>query len=269
MTYEEFKRAWIGALHHSGLAVFGSELIREGLDLLQVDRSGETTVALRDPQVEPFTIVARTAWRWASSHSARTATSEEDLVAELVGIKSPRPRRTERPWLRIDATLRASLPYNRALPFPAERWAAWGKHTTKAIAELDPRPTKVNTGLPPTLKWQGTPAAKVRADGNGTLRVEAIELDAWQGVALPRRWSDPRRKPDPHPGPALDKLFKRLEDALHIWTHATIDLLVPRSTQPITAVEKRRPVVETTQPLAMATPGSSSAKRVPPPASGK
>jgi hypothetical protein len=260
VTYEEFKKAWLGAIHHSGLAVFGSEPIREGLDLVQLDRTGETAVELRHGQMEPIVVTARISWRWAASQSARTATTEEDLLIELVGVKSG-PRRTEKPWLRIDATLSAALPYGHPIAFPTpETWAAWARATTKQIVALEPKPARSTTGLPPSLKWQGAPAARVRSGADGVLRVERIELDAWQGIALPRRFSDTRRKPDPHPGTALDQMFHRLEHALKLWQHAVVTLLKP-SSSPTNTISPATKASRQSQP-SMATPNSSASRRV-------
>lgn len=260
MTYEEFKKAWLGAIHHSGLAVFGNEPIREGLDLVQVDRTGETTVELRAGQIEPFVVTSRIQWRWAASQSARTATTEEDLMIELVGIKSG-PRRTEKPWLRIDATLSASLPYGHPIAFPApDVWATWARATTKSIVALETKPARATHGLPPSLKWQGSPAARVRAGADGVLRVERIELDAWQGIALPRRFSDPRRKPDPHPGPALDQMFHRLEHSLKLWQHAVVTLLKPNALPPTTIAPQLKASRQSSP--SMATPNSSASRRL-------
>jgi hypothetical protein len=70
-------------------------------------------------------------WRWDALQTARTATREEDVLEELLG-RDGYNLVTERPWLRVDVTLRATLPLDSPLPMPgAEAWRRW-------VAEASP-----------------------------------------------------------------------------------------------------------------------------------
>lgn len=87
-----------------------------------VDRTAETVVAPLGQDVEPFHVGATMSWRWDSLNTARTATTEEDMLTELLGREGGGRVKTERPWLRVDVTLRASLPHGKPIP-SSEVWA--------------------------------------------------------------------------------------------------------------------------------------------------
>ena len=183
MNYEEFKRAWLAALRESQLHVFGVEPLRELLDLGSTDRIVKTLV---EPfgRYEPFTVTAKLGWRWDALQSARTATSEEDMLVELFGRETSSRPRTRRPWLRVDIHLQASLTVGKPMPLPTKAvWAAWTHDVMQTLESKTPlipaenvRETRGNLEI---LGWQGEPEAEVVCERDGEIKLHALTVHAW------------------------------------------------------------------------------------------
>jgi hypothetical protein len=229
MTYDEFKQAWISALRESRLRVFGVDALRERIDLRATDRLGESVV---EPygQPEPFTVTARFRWRWDALHSARTATSEEDMLVALFGRETASRPRTHRPWMRVDISLHASLQMDKPMPLPSKAtWAVWTRdviQTLESRAPIIPADTtrEVRGGNLEILGWQGDPEAEVLCLRDGELKLHALKIEAWQAIELARKWSDSSRRPDKGVGEQLDQMFVRVDAALRAWAELTIQL---------------------------------------------
>lgn len=106
MTSEQLRELWITALRASRLPVHGAYDIDETLDARTLDRTVSSIVA-SPVRAEPFMATATLAWRWTALHTARTVTTEEDLLAEVLGRDHATPSRTQ-PQLRLDISLRAT-----------------------------------------------------------------------------------------------------------------------------------------------------------------
>jgi hypothetical protein len=117
MTYDELKDAWIAALREAGLRIMGTGPVDESLDLRTMDR---TCKAFAEPpggqRAEPLHVTTALEFRWDALQTARTRTTEEDLVQELLGLDRSRRPRTELPWLRADVALRASTVWGHEIP---------------------------------------------------------------------------------------------------------------------------------------------------------
>lgn len=235
MTYEEFKKAWVWALRESALPVLGAEHVQETLDLRTMDRVVKSFV---EPpggrRMEPFHVSAALAYRWNAIHTARTATTEEDMLHELLGLDRNRKPRTEKPWLRVDVTLRASTMWDKeiALP-PSNTWKRWVRETVDRLENSErvvPLETvrEVPHGLPEVLAWQGAPELQVVCNPSGELKLRGIEVPTWQAIQLPRKWDDSSRRQDPAPDDQLAAMFKRLQVAMNAWTEV-LGHLTPRS----------------------------------------
>ena len=88
------------------------------LDPGQMSRRYRVTARLGNAgRARPFHATATVSWAWDALQSARAATTEEDLLAELLGEEG-RYDDTEQPWLRVDVTLSATLPWDSPLPLP-------------------------------------------------------------------------------------------------------------------------------------------------------
>ncbi len=221
MTYDEFSQAWSAALSHSGLRIQGWP--SETFDIQRVERLYEVRVEpLAGQDVKPFYVTALISWRWSALHFARTSTTEDDLVRDLLGRSSRAA--TQKPWLRVDMKLSATLPWGEPMPMPStDTWKQWMRETMARLERLQPMlPKKVTrttrTGDLEILAWQqGEPALDAICSANGTLRLGGVHLSAWQALNVPRCFSDTSRR-DPSPHKPLTKMFSRLKASLHAWT---------------------------------------------------
>jgi hypothetical protein len=67
---------------------------------------------------------------------------------------------------------------------------------------------------------QGDLAVEATCVPAGELKLEGVEVSAWQAIELPRLWDDSDREPDPHPHVHLVAMFERVRAALHGWMEA-------------------------------------------------
>jgi len=235
VRYEEFKAAWDEALRESHLpqigGVGGGE---ESLDLHSMDRRYKVYVEpIGGQHVEPFHVTATLSWRWSCELTARSATTEEDLLRSLLGDEESDEIETEQPWLRVDLTLKAHAPYGKPLPMPAKSvWAQWVREAMGRLERIEPVIPEENVretddGRLAILAWRGEPMAKVVCGADGELKLESIELAAWQAIEVPRQWSASDKEPDEHPHRQLHEMFERVRSALHAWMEVTDHLLPP------------------------------------------
>lgn len=223
MKYEEFRTAFVNAVHESRLPVIGFPT--ETLDLGSLARTCEVGVEpLARQDAKPFHTSASIEWRWDALQTARTDTTEEDMLTELLGREDAHDVGTERPWLRVDTTLRASLLMGQPIPMPkAATWARWAREAVERLEQIerlvpDEAVREGHNGMPKILAWQGEPTVEATCGADGELRLAGITLSAWQSIELPRVWDDPERDPDDHPAEQLAAMFARVRAALHAWT---------------------------------------------------
>jgi hypothetical protein len=236
VRYEEFKSAWNEALRESRLLLFGGiGGGEETLDLRSMDRHYEVYIEpLGGQRVEPFHVTATLSWRWDAELTARTATTEEDLLRGLLGREGIERIETDRPWLRVDIVLRASTPYGKPLPLPANAiWARWVREAMGRLESIEPMIPEENVreaddGQLEILAWRGQPEVKTVCTAEGELKLESVELAAWQAIELPRQWDDPDREPDELPHRQLREMFQRVRSALHAWMEVMDHLLPAR-----------------------------------------
>ncbi|MEO7590103.1 MAG: hypothetical protein ABI134_02720, partial [Byssovorax sp.] len=162
MRYEEFKAAWDEVLRKSRLPLFGRG--EEHLDLRSMERRCEVYVEpIGGQAVKPFHVTAALSWRWKSELTARSDTTEEDLLTALLGREGTDEIATDRPWLRVDIVLRASTPYGKPLPLPNRpAWARWVRETMGRLERIEPIVPEDNVreaddGRLEILAWQGEP----------------------------------------------------------------------------------------------------------------
>jgi hypothetical protein len=222
VRYEQFKAAWDKALQEARLPVLGRG--EETLGLLSMERRCEVYVGpLGGQDVKPFHVTAALAWRWSPLLTARSATTEEDLLIELLGRDESHDVDTDRPWLRVDITLRAAAPYDKPLPMPAKPvWVRWVREAMGRLERIEPvvpedNVREDNNGRLEILAWRGEPVIKAVCTAEGELKLESIQLSAWQAIELPRQWDDPEREPDEQPHRQLGEMFARVRSALHAW----------------------------------------------------
>lgn len=231
MTYDELQKAWAWMLRESGLPSIGE--IQETLDLRTTDRTCKSFVEPFGGQhAEPFHITAALELRWDALQTARTNTTEEDMLHELLGLDETRKPRTQLPWLRVDVTLRASTMSGKEIPLPSpSAWQGWARETLGRLESIEPVIPLENVregrkGVPEILAWQSEPALNVLCNPDGSLKLRGLEIATWQAITLPRKWDDTSRKPDHRPHDQLAAMFQRLKAALNAWMEA-LDHLTP------------------------------------------
>ena len=162
------------------------------------------------------------------------ATIEEDVLAELLGSDRTDELDTEQPWLRVDIKLRAGLEWGKSLPMPRpDAWAKWIRETLGRLENVEPIVSsdvmREAHGGHAILSWQGDPEIRIRCIPGGELRLEQVEVHAFQGIDLPRHWDNPDRVHDEDPDEQLAAMFARVRAALFAWGEM-VDHLVPAKT---------------------------------------
>lgn len=233
MNYDEFTAAWSHALRESGLRSMSSA--RESLTMRSLDRHYEIYVEpVGGQDAAPFHVTAALSWVWSALDTARMRSTEEDLLHEVLGDQASRVTDSDEAWLRIDVSLRASLPHGQPLPWPdAAAWASWRHESVTRLERIEPlvpseRVQETEDGRLAILAWQGEPSVRASCDLRGVLQLESVRIDAFQMIVLPRQWDDPARESDPPPDRALSAMFARVRSALHGWMEALDHLSPPK-----------------------------------------
>jgi hypothetical protein len=228
MNYSAFRAAWDEALKGTGLVSYHDQP-EEIIELGGMERRYKILLGVGHPQpAEPFLGSLEISWDWDPLQSARSRTTEEDVLTGLLGREGAQDRHTERPWLRVDLKLHGKLALDKPLLLPStEVWRAWRSETMAPMEDLLPVEGKrLRGGATAVLSWRGEPEAEVQCGPQGELWLHGVELVAWEGVELPRQWDDTGRKPDEGPEKHLVEMLKRWADALEIW-RKRLTMLLP------------------------------------------
>jgi hypothetical protein len=220
MDYDTFKSFWNSAFAEAGLpSAMGHP--DETVDLSSMDRRYTAYVRDFDDSSEPFHISCKLSWRWDALQSARTATTEEDLLTQLHGRDEAADMDTERPWLRVDVELHGSLQLGEGQKMPGKAtWSRFVAAVTKKVTPLLPvHEIEFNDGTA-VLGWCGQPTATVLCEEDGRVKLTGVELSAYQPILLPRKWDDPEREPDEDPEEALAAFTGRVREAMEQWAEA-------------------------------------------------
>ncbi len=232
MRYEDFKATWERTIGASKLGRHGFP--EETLDSTSLDRNYLVRVEPpRGQDSRPFFVVAELSWRWSSLQSARSRYGEEELVSELLGTRTP--RRTAKPWLRIDIKLSATLMHGEPIEMPSRKaWAAWAREVLGRLESIEPllpkeRVRERKGGALEVLAWSDEqPTLEVKCSPVGELRLAGVSLHSWVALELPRARSADERQ-EKAPDDALVELFARLEGALRAWSESVDHLRAVRT----------------------------------------
>jgi len=217
MGYETFRSVWHEALDLAGLKPFFRP--SEAVDLQEMSRSYRMGVALDARRTDLFTVSAELEWKWDALQAARMATTEEDLLTELLG-QDGYYLVTEQPWLRVDVKLRATLPMDSPIPMPgAGVWQRWTREVTQRMSPLLPAelPDVHEDSGAVLLFWRGNPVARLQCDPDGRLYLTGVELSAWQGIELSRHWDNPDRPRDYGTEAQLTSFCEWVRESLQVW----------------------------------------------------
>jgi len=232
VDYETFLQLWVEALRASHLPTVG-RYGTETLDTRNLDRSYRVYVEpLGGQDAPPFHVTAELSWDWHATNTVRGSRTDSDLLSEMLGRDQVEDLVTEKPSLRVDIKLRASAPFDKPLPMPANAaWAKWVEETMARLDRIEPLlPDEIvrenRMGMTEVLGWQGSPTAKVVCGPGGELRLEGVEVAAMQIIELPRLIDNPDEH-DEGPEVELEELFGRVRASLMAWMQA-LDHLRPR-----------------------------------------
>jgi hypothetical protein len=225
MNYHDFRMLWHEALDAAGLLPHPL-WPAETLDLRQMSRAYSLYVSLGGGHgARPFYTTAELEWNWNATLSARSATTEEDLLIEVLG-QDGYDLVTERPWIRVDVTLNGTLPWDSPLPMPdAPTWRRWVGEVTNRLAPILPIRSEEDEYGVRALSWCGEPEARARCGPDGRLYLRGVYLSAWQGIDLPRQWDNPDRELDDWPEVELADFTSRVNRALQAWESCLKHLL--------------------------------------------
>ena len=217
MNYDEFRKLWHETLEAANLFPFPPSP-SETVDVRWLSRAYSIFVALGGgDRARPFHVTARLGWLWDAELAARSTTTEEDLLINLLG-QDGYYLVTEQPWLRVDLTLNATLPMDSPLPMPDGRaWRRWAAEVTSRLAPILPIDSEEDIYGLRVLSSRSEPEAELRCNADGHLFLTAVRLPAWQGIDLPRQWNNPDRQPDDWPERQLADFAGRVRQALHEW----------------------------------------------------
>jgi hypothetical protein len=144
------------------------------------------------------------------------------MLTELFDREAADRLRTERPWLRVDISLCASLEYGKAIAMPPPAtWVRWSREALARLERVEPligegpsRSTRLGEVV---LAWQGEPKVEAICNAFGELKLQSITLEGFQGIDLPRHFDDPDRDEDEPPHAQLLDMLGRVRAALYAW----------------------------------------------------
>jgi len=225
MDYQEFTDLWLESLEQVRFP--GLHLLRpsETIDIHSMVRTYMGYLWWPEtPETKVFNVTAEISWVWDALLSARFATTEEDMLMQIYGDFGIH-QDTEPPWLRIDLTLHASLPFDSRFPLPLlANWQRWIKKVGLELEPFLPGGNESEERNQDVLAWHGVPEAVITFDPQGHTFLKQVSLKSWQGITLPRQWDDPD-KADPYPDEQLYQFATKIRQALGIWQSSLVHLL--------------------------------------------
>lgn len=197
MRYADFRDRLEAALLAEGLLFPGADRRVETIDLADTVRNLVVNVyrAARD-DTKPFDVSAAIGFQWSPVDAARAYTSEEDLLADLVGRRRRWPR-TERRWTRVDLRLHANLPYGSTTSIPEP--SVFGAWTAAVVGQADAAFTDVDERDGRILAIRGGHGdleLRARSNPEGVVSLNAIAIAGFRLVRVPRVWDNPETPRD-------------------------------------------------------------------------
>jgi hypothetical protein len=216
MRYDQFRDALTQALHEAGLFAM-SDRPMETIDLRSTTREWKAHLG-RGARAEPFHMTTEISFRWDPVESARTYTTEEDLLSDLFGGHDDLPATLPR-HLRTDIVLHASLLYGSRTPMPgAATWRSWSRLVDAKLSSALPAGSASVEGIPLIIMgWRGSVEVEAGCSEDGTLCLKGVSLPSWQAVVPPRVEDSSEDEPDGDAGDQLAALADQYAEAADVW----------------------------------------------------
>ena len=218
MRYEEFRDRLKEAIQGTDLSNVGPTQPSETIDLYSTDRVWRMWIGpTYGREAEPFHVFCRIRFRWSPLNASRSDTCEEDLLTELYG-REGYSTHTVPSLIRVDISLRASLPYGSTTPMLLpEIWRSWSDSVEAGLDEALPRAdTYEEQSLLPVVRGgRGDVEVEARCSEGGELSLAGLSVSAFRLVPVPRVWDDPdKREEEPDFDDHLVELADRIKEAV-------------------------------------------------------
>jgi hypothetical protein len=106
-------------------------------------------------------------------------------------------------------------------------WRDWLADVTGRLDPLLPTVLESRDERTAAFAHRGEPEAAVRPAAGGQLSLTGVKLSAWEGIHLPRKWSDLAHGQDKDPCEQLADFVECVCEALHEWKQSLVHLLPP------------------------------------------
>jgi hypothetical protein len=165
VRYDEFRNSLLLALREADLYSSWDRLT-ETIDLDTMSRTWKSSFGSGPKkEVEPFHVYGMASFRWDPLDSARTHTTEEDVVTELFGRDDELPETMQR-TLRTDIVLHAKLPLDSSTLMPdGKLWRSWSARVDERLSPFLPREV---------ARLRGDPVIAMGMARNGRSRVSVL-----------------------------------------------------------------------------------------------
>jgi hypothetical protein len=163
-------------------------------------------------------VSASISFEWDPFESARTYTTEDDLVTELLGRDEDPPETMPR-HLRTDIVLRATLPYDARVRMPDQRlWKDWSLSVDHELARFLPTQAPGHEGgIILVMGFRGTVEVESKCSDEGELCLSGVSLPSWQAVVPPRILDGAEEEPEGDIARQLERLARRYRSAYLAW----------------------------------------------------
>lgn len=222
MNYSTFRQIWDEALRAARIAP-SPFYPQETINQETADRLYQVYLHTKNAdKPDGFHTTIEFKWCWDALLSARFASTEEDMLTEILGRASAKNINTEPPLLRVDYILHATIAMDRHLHLPPQdSWQRWVSLVTSQVSPLlvydDPE-----ANFPVSHSME--PEIKVICSASGQFYLSGVHLAGFRLVTLPRQWDHPERPEEDDPDEQLLALFQRLNKAVDLWQESLNEL---------------------------------------------
>jgi hypothetical protein len=219
MRYDEFRYQLQTALQNVGLL---GQCIGNPIETVDLDSMGRLwkvyVMGSSTKDTEPFDVTAKIAFNWDPFNTARSYTSEEDLLAEMLG-RTKNSSKTKPRLVRVDLELRASLPYGSTTTIPdAPTFGSWADSIKQKLDKVITENKWRQERLVAVLGALEEINIESRYDSAGHLSLNRLSVAGFRMVHVPRVWDNSdRREAEREPTAELSRLAQKFKYSLDEW----------------------------------------------------